>query len=104
AFLGTYTWSHCRSDSGDLLNGGSIGYRAPYVPGFGIQGDYGDCDFDIRSVIHFSGGYDLPIGKGKTYFSGVAGAANQLVSGWSTQWRSEERRVGKGTEWGGAWV
>ena len=86
AFLGTYTWSHCRSDSGDLLNGGSIGYRAPYVPGFGIQGDYGDCDFDIRSVFHFSGGYDLPIGKGKTYFSGVAGAANQLVSGWSTQW------------------
>jgi len=84
--LGTYTWSRCRSDSGDLLNGGSIGYRAPYLPNFGIQGDYGACDFDIRHVVHFSGGYELPFGNGKAHFSGVTGVANQLVSGWSTQW------------------
>ena len=85
-FLGTYTYSGCRSDSGDLLNGGSIGYRAPYIPGFGIQGDYGNCDFLIRNVFHFSGGYELPFGKGKRYASGVTGFANQLISGWSTQW------------------
>ena len=84
--LGTYTYSGCRSDSGDLLNGGSIGYRAPYIPGFGIQGDYGNCDFLIRNVFHLSGGYELPLGKGKRYASGVTGFANQLVSGWSTQW------------------
>src|SRR6516165_7887659 len=85
-FLGTYTYSGCRSDSGDLLNGGSIGYRAPYIPGFGIQADYGNCDFLIRNVFHFSGGYELPFGKGKRYASGATGFANQLISGWSTQW------------------
>ncbi len=85
-FLTTYTWGHCRSDSGDLLNGGAIGYRAPYVPGFGIQGDYGNCDFDIRNVFHFSGGYELPFGKGKHFMSSVGGVASQIVSGWSTMW------------------
>jgi hypothetical protein len=85
-FLGTYTYSRCRSDSGDLLNGTAIGYRAPYVPGFGIQHDYGDCDFDIRNVFHLSGGYELPFGKGKRYSSGATGVANQLVSGWSIIW------------------
>jgi len=56
------------------------------VPGAGIQADYGDCDFDIRQVFHFSGAYELPFGKGKHYLSGVTGFANQLVSGWTTQW------------------
>jgi hypothetical protein len=85
-FLATHTYSRCRSDAGDLLNGGAVYYRAPYVPGFGIQGDYSDCDFDIRNVFHLSGGYELPIGRGKHLLSGVTGVANQIVSGWSTQW------------------
>ena len=85
-FLANHTYSRCRSDAADNLNGTAIGYRAAYVPGFGIQGDYGDCNFDIRNVFHFSGGYELPFGKGKHYASGVTGVANQLVSGWSTQW------------------
>jgi hypothetical protein len=65
-FLGTYTWSQVRSDAIDLLNNNrnGQGYRAPDVPGFGINGDYGLADFDIRNVIHFSGGYELPFGKG----------------------------------------
>src|SRR5206468_5072841 len=46
-FLATYTFSRTRSDAGDLLNGGSLrGYRAPDIPGFGIQGDYGLASFD----------------------------------------------------------
>src|SRR2546422_2592190 len=48
-----------RSDARDLLNNFAGGYRAPYVPGFGIQGDYGLADFDIRNTFHFSGGYEL---------------------------------------------
>src|SRR5437667_7876748 len=69
-FLGTYTWSKTRSDAGDLLNGGSlIGYRAPAVPGFGIQGDYGLANFDVRHVVHFSGGYELAFCKGKHFLS-----------------------------------
>src|SRR5262249_22496264 len=73
-FLLTYTFSKTLSDAGDLLNGGSIpGYRAPYVPGAGIQADYGLASFDIRNVVHISGGYELPFGKGRKYMSDATG-------------------------------
>jgi len=86
-FLATYTWSKTRSDAGDLLNGGSLsGYRAPNVPGFGIQGDYGLASFDIRNVFHLSGGYELPFGKGKRFMNSATGVSNRLVSGWSVNW------------------
>jgi hypothetical protein len=86
-FLATYTWSKTRSDAGDLLNGGSLqGYRAPDVPGFGIQGDYGLASFDIRNVFHFSGGYELPLGKNKRFMSQASGVTNKLVGGWSVNW------------------
>ena len=71
-FLATYTYSKVRSDALDLLNGGSgQGFRAPSVPGFGIHGDYGLAPFDIRNVVHFSGGYELPFGKGKRYMTSI---------------------------------
>ncbi|PYV46568.1 MAG: hypothetical protein DMG92_17825, partial [Acidobacteria bacterium] len=73
-----------------LLNGGSIapnGYRAPQVPGFGIRHDYGLAPFDVRNVFHFSGGYELPFGKGKRYMTGE-GIANTVAGGWTVVWSS----------------
>ena len=35
------------------------------------QGDYGLAPFDIRNVVHFSGGYELPFGKGKRYMAAM---------------------------------
>jgi hypothetical protein len=85
--LATYTWSRCRGDAADLLNGTAIGaYRAVNVPGAGIKADYGDCDFDIRQVFHFSGGYQLPFGQGKHFLGKAGRATNLIVGGWSTQW------------------
>jgi hypothetical protein len=87
SFLAAYTWSKVRSDAYDLLNGFSgNGYRAPYVPGVGIHADYGLANFDIRNVLHFSGGYELPFGKGKPYMGDAAGAKNALIGGWAIQW------------------
>ena len=88
AFLGTYTYSKVRSDAYDLLNGFSSagGYRAPQVPGFGIHHDYGLANFDIRNVVHVSGSYELPIGKGKKYMTNAGGVANAIAGGWSLQW------------------
>jgi len=94
-FLATYTWSKVLSDAHDLLNGGSVGnsgsgnvngYRAPSVPGMGIQADYGLAPFDIRNVVHLSGSYELPFGKGKRYLSSSGGVANALAGGWSLNW------------------
>jgi hypothetical protein len=86
-FLATYTWSKVMSDARDLLNGFSgNGYRAPSVPGLGIQADYAPANFDVRNVFHFTGGYELPFGKGKKYMGSPSGAANAVIGGWSLVW------------------
>jgi hypothetical protein len=85
-FLGNYTYSKCRSDGQDNLNTTSIMYRAPYLPNFGIQGDYGLCDFDTRQVAHFSGGYAIPFGQGKRFLRSSSGIVDGLVGGWRTNW------------------
>ena len=84
-FLFAYTYSKTLSDSGDLLNGGSLGgFRAPSVPGLGPNFDRGLADFDIRQVLHLSGGYELPIGTNKHFLSTSGKGLNALVGGWST--------------------
>src|SRR5207249_7478372 len=86
-FLLAYTYSKARSDANDLLNGFSgNGYRAPYVAGMGIHGDYGLANFDIRNVVHFSGNYELPFGKGKSFMGDASGVANALAGGWTIVW------------------
>jgi hypothetical protein len=88
-FLATYTYSKTMTDAHDLLNGGSIaGYRAPGVPGLGVAFDYGLAPFDIRNVFHFSGGYELPFGKGKRFMSNASGFMDKAVGGWGIVWSS----------------
>lgn len=84
--LANYTWSKCRSDARDNLVNRIGGYRAPYLPGFGIQGDYGLCDFDVRNIVHLSGTYQLPFGQGKHFFSNAGGFANAIFGGWAANW------------------
>ena len=87
-FLFAYTYSKVRSDAYDLLNGFASGggYRAPYIPGMGIHADYGLANFDIRNVIHFSGAYELPFGKGKKFMGDAGGVSNAIVGGWAVVW------------------
>jgi hypothetical protein len=86
-FLLAYTYSKVRSDALDLLNGfAGNGYRAAYVPGLGIHADYGLANFDIRNVVHFSGSYELPFGKGKRFMGDASGVSNGLLGGWALVW------------------
>jgi hypothetical protein len=85
-FLAAYTYSKTTGDAGDLLNGGSTGgYRAPSVPGLGPSFDWGLADFDLRNVVHFSGGYELPFGKDKQWLN-AGKATNAVIGGWSAWW------------------
>jgi Carboxypeptidase regulatory-like domain/TonB dependent receptor-like, beta-barrel len=86
SMLANYTYSKCLTTARDLLNGDIAGYRAPNLPGFGLQGDLGLCDFDIPHVVHFSGGYQLPVGKGQHFLSSASGLTNQILGGWQTYW------------------
>ncbi len=84
SMLANFTWSQCRSDASDLLNATAIGYRAPLLRNFGIQGDYGLCDFDVNKALHVSGSYDLPLGKGRQFGRSMPKVLNAAVGGWST--------------------
>ncbi len=85
--LANFTWSKCRTDAADVLNATAItGFRAPLLPGFGIQGDYGLCDFDIPKVFHLSGTYALPVGHGRQFLSSSRGIVDAVLGGWSTNW------------------
>jgi outer membrane receptor protein involved in Fe transport len=81
--LANFTWSKCRTDSEDILVGvTNPGYRAPYLPGFGIQGDYALCAYDVPHAVNLSGGYSFPFGSGHHLFARSRGLVDQLVSGW----------------------
>ncbi len=83
-YLLTYTYSKSLTNAGDLLNGGSVnGFRAPYVPGLGTRIDWGLAAFDIRNVFHFSGGYELPVGKGKYLLGNSNKLVENTLGGWS---------------------
>jgi len=85
-FLFTYTWSKAMSDAGDLLNGTNADtVRAYAIPGLGPKFDYALADFDLRQVVHFSGGYALPFGKDKQFMN-HGGISNVILGGWTTQW------------------
>jgi hypothetical protein len=84
--LANFTWSACRTDASDVLNETAVFYRAPLLPGFGIHGDYGRCDFDMPKVFHFSGQYQLPVGHGRQFLAHSSGAVNAILGGWTTNW------------------
>ena len=83
SILGNYTYSKVLTTARDLLNGNIGGWQAPYLPGFGIQRDRTLADFDVRNIVHFSGTYELPLGKGKHWSNTSGGWMNAVVGGWA---------------------
>jgi hypothetical protein len=87
--LVTYTYAKTLTNAFDLLNGGSLsGFRAPYVPGLGPRFDWGPASFDIRNVVHISGGYELPVGKGKQFMGNASKLTDEAIGGWSVNFLS----------------
>lgn len=81
SLLANFTYSKCLGDTRDLLDNGVGSYRAPYVAGMGIRADYGLCDINAKRIVHASGIYQLPFGKGQSHLRSGAGA--WLAGGWS---------------------
>ena len=82
--LANFTYSKCRTDASDVLNATAILFRAPMLPHFGVQGDYGLCDFDVPKVVHVSGTYELPVGKGKRLLGNGGRFVDGVLGGWKT--------------------
>ena len=83
SLLANYTWSRCSGDQHAPQNSQfTAGYRAQWLPGFGIRGDYGLCDADATDLWHAAATYDLPFGRGKQFGSTMPKAADLIAGGW----------------------
>jgi hypothetical protein len=78
--LGNYTWSHCFSDQSS--NGNQNGFRAEFLPGWGVSGEYGTCDSNAFHVVHISGSYQLPFGARRQFLGNANWVANEFIGGW----------------------
>jgi hypothetical protein len=81
-FQSNYTWSHAYNYTND--NGFAyVGNR---------KGSYGRDDFNRNHVFIFNSTYQLPFGKGKTFFGNAGRAADLIIGGWhltdTTNWSS----------------
>jgi hypothetical protein len=78
--LANYTYSKCMTDQGAITDG--INYRAQWLPGFGIGQDYTLCPNDATHVIHASGSYDLPVGRGRRFMASANPITQDVLGGW----------------------
>ena len=81
--LGNYTFAKCLTNQ-RTISGSAPGFRAQWLPGFGINGDYGLCDSDTAQVTHISGSYALPFGRGGAYFSNDGRLTDLAIGGWKS--------------------
>jgi hypothetical protein len=79
--LGNYTYSKCMSDQHTQASQNQQ-YRAQWLPGFGIQGDYALCDTDAANLFHLAGIYKLPFGRGRMFLSSDSKAVDAVFGGW----------------------
>jgi hypothetical protein len=79
-----YTWSHTLGLQPENYQGAAAAWLAA-VNTFTLRNlrlNYGPTNFDLRHVIHASGTFELPFGKGKSILN-KPGAVDKIVGGWS---------------------
>jgi hypothetical protein len=80
--LANYTYSRCMTDQRSPQNASASAYRAQWLAGFGIAGDYGACDSDSRHIIHASSIYKLPVGRGSLIGKNMNRTLDAVIGGW----------------------
>lgn len=80
--LANYTYGKCMTNQ-HTQAGQNQQYRAEWLPGFGINRDYAACDTDAANLVHISGSYDLPFGRGRQYMSNANRVTDAFLGGWA---------------------
>ena len=80
--LANYTWSKCMSDQHTQASQNQQ-YRAEWLPGWGISRDYALCDTDAADLIHLSGSWAVPYGRGRMYGASASKLADAVLGGWN---------------------
>lgn len=83
--LANFTHSRCMTDFRNVLNDDTPGAneRAPYLPGFGLKGDYTLCGDDTPNVLHLSSEWAVPYGRGRQFGAHANGFVDAILGGWS---------------------
>lgn len=56
--------------------------RAPWLPGWGVSAENQLCGSDATHVIHVSGRYNLPFGRGRQWLGGSNRVVDAFLGGW----------------------
>jgi hypothetical protein len=83
SLLANYTFAKCMSNQHTQASQNTQ-YRAQWLPGFGINRDYGLCDTDATHAVHLGATYALPVGHGRTLLGNSNGAVDAVLGGWGT--------------------
>jgi len=83
--LANYTYSKCMTDEAFYASADQS-YRAQWLAGFGVKGDYSLCDTDATHVVHVAGEYQLPVGRGQTYLAHVNRVVDAVLGGWAANY------------------
>ena len=85
--LADYIRSVCKDDYKNILGLSENQFnRAPTLAGFGLTRDYGYCGNDSPNILHASGVWQLPIGRGKSFGNQMSRGLDAVIGGWSSQW------------------
>ena len=80
--LANYTYGKCLTNQ-HTQAGQNQQYRAQWLPAFGINPDYAACDTDAANLVHVSGSYDLPFGRGRQFMSNANKVTDAFLGGWA---------------------
>ena len=81
SLLANYTYSKCLTNQHTQASQNQQ-YRAEWLPNFGINADYGLCDADAANLVHISGTYELPFGRGHEFLANSNRAVDAVLGGW----------------------
>ena len=80
-----YTWSHTLDNSSsvtNVTNGNNTG--SSYICDLtNPDACWGDSDLDLRHVINVNGIWELPIGRGRAFGTGMSKWADAVIGGWN---------------------
>lgn len=83
SFQNSYTLAKNLSNAGGPAPGGFAAENGPTTLNiFNIAADYGDVTFTRRHRFLSTFLWELPIGRGKKFLSGINSAASQVIGGW----------------------
>ncbi len=76
-----YTYSKSLDDSSGLQTGGLFGSTF-ILNAFRTQDQRSVSDFDLKHIVNFNGVWDLPVGRGRKFGSGMNKFLDAIVGGW----------------------